>query len=195
VTTVVEVTTGPLGQGCANSVGMAIAERWLAAQFNRDGAILFDHDVYVLCSDGDMMEGVASEAASLAGHLELSHLCWIYDNNRITIEGDTRLAFSENVGTRFRGYGWNVLHVDDANDTETIARAIAAFQESTDAPTLIVVDSVIGWGSPIAGTAKAHSDPMGAQAIRQTKRAYGGPVVAQFLVPPGVGEHFRASLA
>ncbi|WP_340267148.1 transketolase [Sphingobium mellinum] len=195
VTTGVEVTTGPLGQGCANSVGMAIAERWLAAQFNRDGAILFDHDVYVLCSDGDMMEGVASEAASLAGHLELSHLCWIYDNNRITIEGDTRLAFSENVGTRFRGYGWNVLHVDDANDTETIARAIAAFQESTDAPTLIVVDSVIGWGSPIAGTAKAHSDPMGAQAIRQTKRAYGWPEDAQFLVPPGVAEHFRASLA
>ncbi|HEY0957812.1 MAG TPA: transketolase [Novosphingobium sp.] len=195
VTTGVEVTTGPLGQGCANSVGMAIAERWLAAQFNRDGAILFDHDVYVLCSDGDMMEGVASEAASLAAHLELSHLCWIYDNNRITIEGDTRLAFSENVAARFRGYGWNVLHVDDANDTETIARAIAAFQETTDAPTLIVVDSVIGWGSPVAGTAKAHSDPMGAQAIRQTKRAYGWPEDAQFLVPPGVADHFRASLA
>ncbi len=195
VTTGVEVTTGPLGQGCGNSVGMAIAERWLAAHFNRDDTTLIDHDIYVLCSDGDMMEGVASEAASLAAHLKLSHLCWIYDSNHITIEGNTRLAFSENVATRFRGYGWNVLHVGDANDTEAIARALAAFRESTDAPTLIVIDSVIGWGSPVAGTAKAHSDPMGAEAIRQTKRAYGWPEDAQFLVPPGVADHFRASLA
>jgi transketolase len=195
VTTGVEVTTGPLGQGCGNSVGMAIAERWLAAHFNRDDATLFDHDVYVLCSDGDMMEGVASEAASLAGHLKLSHLCWIYDSNRITIEGDTHLAFSEDVTTRFRAYGWNVLHVDDANDTDTIARALAAFRESKDAPTLIVVDSIIGWGSPIAGTAKAHSDPLGSDAVRQTKRAYGWPEDAQFLVPPGVADHVRASLA
>lgn len=195
VTTGVEVTTGPLGQGCGNSVGMAIAERWLAAHFNRDGAILFDHDVYVLCSDGDMMEGVASETASLAAHLKLSHLCWIYDSNHITIEGDTHLAFSEDVATRFRGYGWNVLHVDDANDTDTIARALAAFRESKDAPTLIVVDSVIGWGSPMAGTAKAHSDPLGADAVRQTKRAYGWPEDTQFFIPPGVADHVRASLA
>ncbi|MDE8652788.1 transketolase [Novosphingobium album (ex Liu et al. 2023)] len=195
VTTGVEVTTGPLGQGCANSVGMAIAERWLAAHFNRDGAVLFDHDVYVLCSDGDMMEGVSSEAASLAGHLKLANLCWFYDNNHITIEGATALAFSETVADRFRGYGWNVLHVEDANDTATIARAIAAFQETTDAPTLVVVDSVIGWGSPIAGTAKAHSDPMGDEVIRATKRSYGWPQDAQFLVPEGVAEHFRAALS
>jgi transketolase len=195
LTTGVEVTTGPLGQGCGNAVGMAIAERRLAAHFNRDGATLFDHDVYALCSDGDMMEGVASEAASLAAHLKLSNLCWIYDNNHITIEGGTALAFSENVATRFRGYGWNVLHVDDANDTATIARAVAAFQETIDAPTLIMVDSVIGWGSPIAGTSKAHSDPMGSEAIRATKRVYGWPEDAQFLVPDGVAEHFRDALS
>ena len=195
VTTGVEATTGPLGQGCANAVGMAIAERWLAAHFNRDGATLFDHDVYVLCSDGDMMEGVASEAASLAGHLRLSHLCWIYDNNGITIEGGTSLAFSECVAERFRGYGWKVLHVADANDLGASAHAIDTFRQTEDAPTLIIVDSVIGWGSPVAGTAKAHSDPMGAEAIRQTKRAYGWPEDSQFLVPPGVVDHFRASLA
>ncbi|MBV1691980.1 transketolase [Novosphingobium sp. G106] len=195
VTTGVEVTTGPLGQGCANSVGMAIAERWLAARFNRAGSVLFDHDIYVLCSDGDMMEGVASEAASLAGHLNLGNLCWFYDNNHVTIEGPTSLAFSENVADRFRGYGWNVLHIEDANDTATIARAIAAFQERNDAPTLIVLDSVIGWGSPIAGTSKAHSDPMGDAAIRETKRAYRWPQDAQFLVPDGVAEHLRQALS
>ena len=174
---------------------MAIAERWLAAHFNRDGATLFDHDVYALCSDGDMMEGVASEAASLAGHLKLSNLCWIYDNNHITIEGGTPLAFSESVAERFRGYGWNVLHVADANDLDAVARALETFRQTEDAPTLIVVDSVIGWGSPVAGTAKAHSDPMGAEAIRETKRFYGWPEDAQFLVPPGVADHFRAQLA
>jgi transketolase len=195
VTTGVEATTGPLGQGCGNSVGMALAERWLAEHFNRDGAILFDHDVYALCSDGDMMEGVASEAASLAGHLKLANLCWIYDNNHITIEGGTPLAFSEGVAERFRSYGWNVLHVEDANDLGAVARALDTFRQAQDAPTLIIVDSVIGWGSPVAGTAKAHSDPMGAEAIRETKRNYGWPEDSQFLVPPGVKDHFRASLA
>ncbi len=195
VTTGVEATTGPLGQGCGNSVGMALAERWLAEHFNRDDAMLFDHDVYALCSDGDMMEGVASEAASLAGHLKLSNLCWIYDNNHITIEGGTPLAFSESVAERFRGYGWNVLHVTDANDLDAVARALDKFRQTEDAPTLIVVDSVIGWGSPVAGTAKAHSDPMGAEAIRATKRNYGWPEDSQFLVPPGVVDHFHASLA
>jgi transketolase len=195
LTTGVEATTGPLGQGCGNSVGMALAERWLAARFNRDDAILFDHDVYALCSDGDMMEGVASEAASLAGHLKLSNLCWIYDNNHVTIEGGTPLAFSENVAERFRGYGWKVLHVADANDLDAVAGALETFRQTAEAPTLIVVDSVIGWGSPVAGTSKAHSDPMGAEAIRQTKRAYGWPEDSQFLVPPGVTDHFRASIA
>jgi transketolase len=195
LTTGVEATTGPLGQGCGNSVGMALAERWLAARFNRDDAILFDHDVYALCSDGDMMEGVASEAASLAGHLKLSNLCWIYDNNHVTIEGGTPLAFSENVAERFRGYGWKVLHVADANDLDAVAGALETFRQTEEAPTLIVVDSVIGWGSPVAGTSKAHSDPMGAEAIRQTKRAYGWPEDSQFLVPPGVTDHFRASIA
>jgi transketolase len=174
---------------------MALAERWLAAHFNRDGATLFDHDVYALCSDGDMMEGVASEAASLAGHLKLANLCWIYDNNHITIEGGTPLAFSESVAERFRGYGWKVLHVADANDLGAVAHAIETFRRTGDAPTLIVVDSVIGWGSPVAGTAKAHSDPMGAEAIRETKRFYGWPEDSQFLVPPGVTDHFHAQLA
>jgi transketolase len=195
VTTGVEATTGPLGQGCGNSVGMAIAERWLAAHFNRDGATLFDHDVYALCSDGDMMEGVASEAASLAGHLKLSNLCWIYDNNHVTIEGGTPLAFSESVPERFRGYGWNVLHVADANDLGAVEQALAAFRLTDHAPTLIVVDSVIGFGSPVAGTSKAHSDPMGAEAIRETKRFYGWPEDSRFFVPAGVRDHFRSSLA
>jgi transketolase len=195
VTTGVEATTGPLGQGCGNSVGMAIAERWLAAHFNRDGAILFDHDVYALCSDGDMMEGVASEAASLAGHLKLANLCWIYDNNRVTIEGGTPLAFSESVAERFRGYGWTVLHVADANDLDAVVQALETFRQTRDAPTLIVIDSVIGFGSPVAGTSKAHSDPMGAEAIRETKRFYGWPEDSQFLVPAEVADHFRSSLA
>jgi len=195
VTTGVEATTGPLGQGCGNSVGMAIAERWLAAHFNREGNILFDHDLYALCSDGDMMEGVASEAASLAGHLKLTNLCWIYDNNHVTIEGRTPLAFSESVPERFRGYGWNVLHVADANDLSAVAQALETFRQTRDAPTLIVIDSVIGFGSPVAGTSKAHSDPMGTEAIRETKRFYGWPEDSQFLVPAGVADHFRTSLA
>jgi transketolase len=195
LTTGVEATTGPLGQGCGNSVGMALAERWLAAHFNRDDATLFHHDVYALCSDGDMMEGVASEAASLAGHLKLSNLCWIYDSNGITIEGGTSLAFSESVAERFRGYGWNVLHIADANDLDAVAHALETFRQTGDAPTLIVVRSIIGWGSPVAGTAKAHSDPMGAEAIRETKRVYGWPDDSQFLVPSGVADHFRTRLA
>jgi transketolase len=194
VTTGVEVTTGPLGQGCANAVGMAIAGRWLAAHFNREDAVLFDYDVYTLCSDGDMMEGVASEAASLAGHLGLANLCWIYDNNGITIEGGTALAFSESVPERFRSYGWRVLHVSDANDLDAVARALETFRHTKDAPTLIVVDSVIGWGSPVAGTAKAHSDPLGAKGVQETKRAYGWPEDSRFLVPPGVVDHFQAAM-
>ena len=194
-TTGVETTTGPLGQGCGNSVGMAIAERWLAARYNKDGFTLFDHDVYALCGDGDMMEGVASEAASLAGHLKLSNLCWIYDSNHISIEGDTDLAFDEDTGKRFEGYGWNVIHVDDANDTDRFAEAIETFKATDDKPTFIVVHSVIGYGSSIAGTSKAHSDPMGEDVIRATKKAYGWPEDKSFYVPDGVAEHFHDAVA
>ena len=196
LTTGVETTTGPLGQGCANSVGMALAQRWLAAHFNRDDARLFDHDIYVLCSDGDMMEGVSSEAASLAGHLKLSNLCWIYDSNTISIEGHTRLAFTENTAERFRGYGWRTLHVADANDTEALARALETFRVTHDAPTLIVVDSVIGYGAPTkANTEKAHGEPLGADEAKAAKRFYGWPEDAQFRVPDGVAEHVRAQVA
>ena len=194
ITTGVETTTGPLGQGCGNSVGMAIAGRWLGAHFNTPDARLFDYDVYVLCSDGDMMEGVAGEAASLAGHQRLSNLCWIYDNNHITIEGGTPLAFSEDVGRRFEGYGWTIIHVKDANDTETFARAVEAFKANTETPTLIVVTSVIGWGSSIAGTSKAHSDAMGEDVIKAAKTVYGWPEDAQFLVPDGVKDHLNKAM-
>jgi transketolase len=194
MTTGVETTTGPLGQGCGNSVGMAIAERALAARFNRPEFNLFDHDVYVICGDGDMMEGVSAEAASVAGHLELSNLCWIYDSNHISIEGSTEIAFTEDVGKRFEGYGWNVIHVDDANDTQAVAKALATFRETTDKPTLIVVHSVIGWGSPRAGSEKAHGEPLGEDNIRATKKAYGWPEDAKFLVPDGVAEAFNAAL-
>ncbi|MDB5454670.1 MAG: transketolase, partial [Caulobacter sp.] len=196
MTTGVETTTGPLGQGCANSVGMALAERWLAAHFNRDDAVLFDHDVYALCGDGDMMEGVSGEAASLAGHWKLSNLCWIYDSNTISIEGHTSLAFTENVAERFRGYGWKTLHVADANDTAALARALEIFRATHDAPTLIVVDSVIGYGAPTkANTEKAHGEPLGAEEGRAAKRFYGWPEDAQFRVPDGVAEHVRAAVA
>ncbi|SOB86420.1 transketolase [Sphingomonas guangdongensis] len=194
-TTGVETTTGPLGAGCGNSVGMAIAERWLAAHFNRDGFTLFDHHVYTLCGDGDMMEGVASEAASLAGHLKLANLCWIYDSNQISIEGGTDLAFDEDVGARFAAYGWQVIHVADANDTAAIAGALEQFRATADRPTLIIVRSVIGWGSPKAGSEKAHGEPLGADAIRETKRAYGWPEDKSFLVPEGVAERFRDAIA
>lgn len=182
-TTGVETTTGPLGQGCGNSVGMAVAARMLAARFNKGGFTLFDHDIYVFAGDGDMMEGVSHEAASLAGHLKLSNLCWVYDNNHITIEGATDLAFSENVGRRFESYGWQVICVDDANDTAAFGRAVETFKSTDDRPTLIVVHSVIGYGSPIQGTSKAHSDAMGADVIRATKRFFGWPEDAQFMVP------------
>jgi transketolase len=194
-TTGVETTTGPLGAGCGNSVGMAIAERWLAARYNKPGYTLFDHDIYTLAGDGDMMEGVASEAASLAGHLKLSNLCWIYDSNHVSIEGGTDLAFDEDVGKRFEAYGWNVLHVDDANDTAAVAAAIETFKATDDKPTFIVVKSIIGYGSSIQGTAKAHGEAMTADDIRGTKKAYGWPENTQFLVPEGVAEAFNKAIA
>ncbi|AMK22952.1 MULTISPECIES: transketolase [Sphingomonadaceae] len=195
MTTGVETTTGPLGQGCGNSVGMAIAERALAARFNREGFTLFDHDIYVLCGDGDMMEGVSGEAASIAGHLALSNLCWIYDSNHISIEGSTQLAFTEDVGERFQGYGWNVIHVDDANDTDAIARALETFRATDDRPTFIVVHSVIGWGSPRAGSEKAHGEALGEENVRKTKEAYGWPADKQFYVPDSVAEAFQDAVA
>jgi transketolase len=195
LTTGVETTTGPLGQGAGNSVGMAIAERWLAARYNRPGHTVIDYDVYALCSDGDLMEGVSSEAASIAGHLRLSHLCWIWDDNTVTIEGHTQLAFDEDVAERFRGYGWSTLVVDDANDCEAFARAIDTFRATDDRPTLIIVKSVIGYGSPHKqGTSKAHSDPLGEEEVRRTKSAYGWPADAQFLVPDGVSDHLASAL-
>ncbi|TPG11975.1 transketolase [Sphingomonas oligophenolica] len=194
-TTGVETTTGPLGQGCGNSVGMAIAERWLAARYNKDEFALFDHDVYALCGDGDMMEGVSAEAASLAGHLKLSNLCWIYDSNHISIEGGTDLAFDEDTGLRFAAYGWNVIHIDDANDTAALAKAIETFQATDDRPTFIVVHSVIGYGSPKAGSEKAHGEPLGEENIRITKRAYGWPEDKSFYVPDGVAAHFHDAIA
>ncbi len=191
----VETTTGPLGQGCGNSVGMAMASKWLGSHFNTAGETLFDFDVYTLCGDGDMMEGVASEAASIAGHLMLGNLCWIYDSNRITIEGHTDLAFSEDVATRFKGYGWNVLHVGDANDTERLAEALQAFKDTHAAPTLIVVESHIGYGAPHKqDTAAAHGEALGVEEIKLAKRHYGWPEDSSFLVPDGVREHFDAKL-
>jgi transketolase len=191
MTTGVETTTGPLGQGCANSVGMAMAGKWLGARYNRDDATLFDYDVYTFCGDGDMMEGVSSEAASLAGHLQLGNLCWIYDNNSITIEGKTALAFNEDVAARFRAYGWRTEHVTDANDTAALANAFAAFKADRGAPLLIVVDSHIGYGSPHKqDSEKAHGEALGADEVRLTKAFYGWPEDAQFLVPDGVMDHF-----
>src|SRR6185437_10765736 len=184
-----------LGQGVATSVGMAIAERWLAQYFNRPGFEVFNYRVYALCGDGDMMEGIASEAASIAGHLRLSNLCWIYDSNRITIEGHTELAFSEDVATRFMSYGWNVTRVGDANDTEMLSRAFRTFRAEHDRPTLIVVDSHIGWGAPNKqDTSGAHGEPLGESEVRGTKRAYDWPVDAEFLVPDGVYEHFERGI-
>ncbi len=191
----VETTTGPLGQGCGNSVGMAIASKWLAAHFNRPDYAIFDFDVYAMCGDGDMMEGVASEAASIAGHLSLGNLCWIYDNNTITIEGHTELAFSEDVAARFRGYGWNVIHVGDANDTSRLAEAFQTFKDTHDAPTLIIVDSHIGYGAPHKqDTAAAHGEALGVEEIRLAKRHYGWPEDRDFLVPDGVRAHFDAGI-
>ena len=174
---------------------MAIAERWLAQHFNRPDFAVFDYDVYAMCGDGDMMEGVTSEAASLAGHLMLGNLCWIYDSNRITIEGHTDLAFSDDVAARFLAYGWNVERVGDANDTERIAQAIETFRRTHDVPTLIIVDSHIGYGAPHKhDTSAAHGEPLGEEEIRLAKRSYGWPEDAKFLVPDGVREHFRAGI-
>jgi transketolase len=195
LTTGVETTTGPLGQGCATSVGMAIAQSWLAQHFNRPDFEIFDYDVYTICGDGDMMEGVTSEAASLAGHLMLGNLCWIYDSNRITIEGHTDLAFSDDVAARFRAYGWNVHLVGDANDTQRIAQAIEIFRGAHEVPTLIIVDSHIGYGAPHKqDTSAAHGEPLGVEEIRLAKRFYGWPEDAKFLVPDGVHEHFDAGI-
>jgi transketolase len=191
----VETTTGPLGQGIATSVGMAIAEKWLASRYNRPGFELFDYDVYAVCGDGCLMEGVGSEAASLAGHLGLDNLAWVYDNNHITIEGSTEIAFTEDVATRFLGYGWNVLRVGDANDIERIEQAFAVFRKTKGRPTLLILDSHIGYGSPgKQDTAAAHGEPLGEEECRLTKRAYGWPEEAQFLVPKGVPEHFTAGV-
>ena len=195
VTPGVETTTGPLGQGCGNSVGMAIGGRWLASRFNRPDVTLFDFNVYAFCGDGDMMEGVTSEAASLAGHLQLSNLCWIYDNNHITIDGSTAITFTENVAARFRAYRWNVVHVADANDTQAFAEALAAFARTGDRPTLIIVDSHIGYGAPHKqDTSAAHGEPLGEEEVKLAKRNYGWPEDAKFLVPDGVYEHFRRGI-
>jgi len=191
----VETTTGPLGQGVATSVGMAIAGQWLAQRYNRPGFELFTYSVYALCGDGCMMEGVSSEAASLAGHLRLSGLCWIYDNNKITIEGNTALAFSDDVAARFVSYGWNVVRVGDANDLEQIARAIEVFKATTDRPTLIIVDSHIGYGAPHKhDTSAAHGEPLGEDEARLAKRSYGWAEDAKFLVPDRVYDHVRAGV-
>ncbi len=191
----VETTTGPLGQGVANSVGMAIASKWLGSYFNRPGFELFDFDVYALCGDGDMMEGISSEAASLAGHLKLGNLCWIYDSNRISIEGSTSLALSEDIGRRFEAYGWNVLHVDDANDPAALDRALVNFRQCDDRPTFIVTQSHIAFGAPNKqDTAAAHGEPLGDAEIQLTKRTYNWPEDAKFLVPEGVQENFARVL-
>jgi transketolase len=186
----VEATTGPLGQGVATSVGMAIAAKWLGTRYNRDDIEVFDFDVYVFCSDGDMMEGVSSEAASIAGHQRLDNLCWVYDNNHISIDGRTEITYEDDVAARFMGYGWNVTRVGDANDLGMLTRAFDTFQSEEHRPTLIIVDSHIGWGSPKQDTAAVHGEPLGEEAVRETKRRYGWPADAQFLVPEGVYERF-----
>jgi transketolase len=191
----VETTTGPLGQGVATSVGMAIAQKWLADRYNRSGFAIFDYDIYAVCGDGCLMEGVGAEAASLAGHLGLDNLCWIYDNNHITIEGSTSLAFTEDVATRFLAYGWNVLRVGDANDLDRLQLALGVFRETKGRPTFIILDSHIGYGSPHKhDTSAAHGEPLGEDEVRLTKRSYGWPEDQRFLVPDGVREHFAAGI-
>ena len=189
----VETTTGPLGQGVATSVGMASAGKWLATHYNKPGFDLFDFDVYALCGDGDMMEGVSSEAASLAGHLKLSNLCWIYDSNRITIDGSTSITFTEDTAARFRAYGWNVLEVADANDTGAVAKALRAFKDTHDRPTFIVVHSHIGYGSSKQDSAKAHGSPLGEDVIAAWKQKF-GVSPEKFHVPDGVYDHFKAGI-
>ncbi|WP_081610967.1 MULTISPECIES: transketolase [Rhodopirellula] len=187
----IETTTGPLGAGVSNSVGMAMAEKWLAANYNTDDLTLFNYNTYAICSDGDLMEGIATEAASVAGHLKLDNLCWLYDDNNITIEGDTELAFSEDMGKKFEGLGWNVLHVDDANDVDALGKAIAKFQACGDKPTLIVVKSIIGYGAPNKqNTHGAHGAPLGWDEVALAKKSYGLPEDEKFYVPEGVREHF-----
>jgi transketolase len=191
----VEATTGPLGQGVATSVGIAMAGYWLAEFFNRPGFDMFNYDVYALCGDGDMMEGVSNEAASLAGHLRLSNLCWIYDNNRISIEGNTAWAFSDDVAARFMGYNWSVTRVGDANDLNMIEHALTTFKNTDDRPTLIIVDSHIAYGAPHKqDTSAAHGEPLGEEEIRLAKRNYGWPEDAKFFVPEGVREHFQSGV-
>ncbi|MBV1697968.1 MAG: transketolase [Hyphomicrobiales bacterium] len=191
----VEATTGPLGQGIADTVGMAMARKWLATRYNKPNFEIFDYNVYAICGDGDLMEGIGSEAASLAGHLALDDLCWIYDNNHITIEGKTRITFTEDVATRFLAYQWNVLRVGDANDLQRIEDALAVFRKTKDRPTLIILDSHIGYGAPHkVDTAAAHGEPLGDDEVRLAKRAYGWPENAQFLGPDGVVEHFAEGI-
>jgi transketolase len=195
LTTGVETTTGPLGQGAGNSVGMAIAGKWLAASFNRPGFELFNFRVYAVCGDGDIMEGVAGEAASLAGHLKLSNLCWVYDNNRVTLDGPASWSFDEDVMTRFVGYGWNVTRVSDANNLGVLARGYESFLKTTDKPTLFVVDSHIGYGSPHKQDSyEAHGEPLGEAEVKLVKKNYGWPEDAKFLVPDGVYEHFQSGV-
>ena len=192
ITTGVETTTGPLGQGAGNSVGMAIASKWLGENYNKPGFEIFDFNVYTICGDGDMMEGVCCEAASLAGHLKLSNLCWIYDNNRVTLDGPAEWSFSEDVATRFVGYGWNVAHVTDANDLEMLGRAYDNFLKTSDRPTLIIVNSHIGYGSPHKQDSyEAHGEPLGEAEVKLVKKNYGWPEDAKFLVPDGVYDQFK----
>jgi transketolase len=191
----VETTTGPLGQGIATSVGMAIGQKWLASRYNQPGFDIFDYDIYAICGDGCMMEGIGSEAASLAGHLGLDNLCWVYDNNHITIEGNTRITFTEDIAARFLGYGWNVLRVGDANDVERIESSLETFRKTAGRPTFIILDSHIGYGAPHKqDTAAAHGEPLGDDEIRLAKRFYGWPEEAHFFVPQGIQEHFAAGM-
>jgi transketolase len=195
ITAGVETTTGPLGQGVGNSVGMAVAGNWLASRFNRPGFEIFNYNVYAFCGDGDLMEGVGSEAASLAGHLKLPNLCWIYDNNRVTLDGPADWSFTEDVGERFSGYGWDVIHVTDANDLNALSKAYSTFQQTKDRPTLIIVNSHIGYGAPHKqDTNEAHGEPLGEAEARLAKKFYGWPEDAKFLVPDGVLEHFRQGI-
>jgi transketolase len=195
ITSGIETTTGPLGQGIGNSVGMSIAGEWLAARYNRPGLEVFNYNVYAFCGDGDMMEGVGSEAASLAGHLKLPNLCWIYDANQVTLDGPAAWSFSEDVGMRFRAYGWNVTHVGDANDLNALANAFNQFLATKDRPTLVIVNSHIGYGAPHKqDTNAAHGEPLGEEEARLAKKSYGWPEDAKFLVPDGVIEHFQEGI-
>jgi len=195
VTSGVETTTGPLGQGIGNSVGMSIASNWLKARYNRPGFEIFDYNIYAICSDGDLMEGVGSEAASLAGHLKLPNLCWIYDANQVTLDGPADWSFSEDVAMRFRAYGWNVTHVGDANDLDALSGAFKGFLATKDRPTIVIVNSHIGYGSPHKqDTNSAHGEPLGEDEVRLAKKFYGWPEDAHFLVPDGVLENFREGI-